>query len=175
MTIADLYKKLKQILTDSNIALASRGLKQVDSLMEIPERIKNGAGRLALLVSREITEITADDLEGVTVIPDSGFNSCSNFTNIIIPDSITKIQAGAFYNCTNLTTITIPDSVTSIGDSAFSGCNKLSMYIYATTPPSLGSNAIPSSTWIYVPEGCRDAYCKNAAWSSHSSRLWEMA
>ena len=43
-------------------------------------------------------------------------------TDVVIPDSVTKIGGYAFYNCTSLTSITIPDSVTKIGSSAFYGC-----------------------------------------------------
>lgn len=123
MTIADLYKKLKQILADSNIALANRGLEQVNSLMEIPERLETGGGRLALLVSKEITEITAEDLEGVTEIPHHAFRDCVNLTSVIIPSSVTRIYS-----------------------SAFDGCNHLTIYMYPTTPPVIGSNSIPIGT-----------------------------
>ena len=44
-------------------------------------------------------------------------------SNVIIPDSVTRIGAGAFSICTNLTNVTIPDSVTRIGYSAFDGCS----------------------------------------------------
>ena|GEM_PF-1839722 len=42
-------------------------------------------------------------------------------TELVIPDSVTKIKEYAFYNCTSLVSIEIPGSVTSIGSSAF--CN----------------------------------------------------
>lgn len=53
-------------------------------------------------IENEITEITAEDLNGCT-----------------------KISGYAFYNCSSLTSITIPNSITSIGDYAFDGCNNL--------------------------------------------------
>lgn len=43
-------------------------------------------------------------------------------TDLIIPDSVTKISAYAFYNCTSLTSVTISDSVTSVGNDAFDYC-----------------------------------------------------
>ncbi len=46
-------------------------------------------------------------------------------TELVIPDSVTRIEGGAFSNCTSLTSITIPDSVTSIGEFAFSRCSSL--------------------------------------------------
>ena len=46
-------------------------------------------------------------------------------TDLVIPDSITKINWGAFMGCTSLTSVIIPDSVTSIGTNAFDGCTSL--------------------------------------------------
>ncbi len=43
-------------------------------------------------------------------------------TDIVIPNSVTRIGDHAFAGCSGLTSITIPNSVTSIGESAFSGC-----------------------------------------------------
>lgn len=58
-------------------------------------------------------------------------------TQLIIPDSITRIEECAFYGFSNLLSITIPESVVYIGCSAFSGCF------------SLNSIIIPSSI-IYI-------------------------
>ena len=46
-------------------------------------------------------------------------------TDLVIPNSITKINNSAFINCTSITKLTIPDSVTSIGVDAFNDCDYL--------------------------------------------------
>ena len=46
-------------------------------------------------------------------------------TNLVIPNSVTRIGAVAFCGYTGLTSIIIPDSVTSIGSGAFSDCTRL--------------------------------------------------
>lgn len=97
MNVASLYRKLKQILNDSNTALTNKGLNEVGSLNgALSEINKVEINRLPYLLRDEITEITEEDLEGCTTI-----------------------GAYAFYQCKNLTSIAIPDSVTSIGDYAF--------------------------------------------------------
>jgi len=40
-------------------------------------------------------------------------------TNVIIPDSVTRIDDDAFFGCSGLTSIEIPNSVASIGHTAF--------------------------------------------------------
>ena len=46
-------------------------------------------------------------------------------TNLVIPNTITKINDYAFTGCTSITNVTIPDTVTSIGDDSFSACPSL--------------------------------------------------
>ncbi len=58
--------------------------------------------------------------DSVEKIEDAAFGFCFNLTNITIPDSVKDIGRDAFLECTELTSITIPDSVRYIGDGAFS-------------------------------------------------------
>ena len=46
-------------------------------------------------------------------------------TEVIIPNSVTKIGEGAFFDCRNLSEIIIPNSVTTIGLDAFIACTSL--------------------------------------------------
>lgn len=45
--------------------------------------------------------------------------------DVVIPDSVTKIEYRAFGKCNSLTSITIPNSVTSIGEGVFEDCESL--------------------------------------------------
>lgn len=60
--------------------------------------------------------------DGVTVIGDAAFRSCSYLTSINIPNSVTSIGDFAFYECRSLKKLVIPDSVTVIGSYAFYYC-----------------------------------------------------
>ncbi len=57
----------------------------------------------------EITNITAEMLEGVTKIPNYAFIGYNKLQNITIPSSVTSIGKGAFSNCTNLSEVIFED------------------------------------------------------------------
>lgn len=102
---------------------------------------------------------------GVTSIADYAFDTCYNLSQVIIPDSVTKIGASAFMACRNkLKTVTIPSSVREIGKDAFYGCGKLATVKFEHTDPatipSLGSGCFgwtafyhfsPEATGIKIP------------------------
>jgi hypothetical protein len=62
--------------------------------------------------------------KGTKVICENAFEGCL-FSQIIIPDSVEKIEWKAFCACKFLQTITIPNSVTSIDFYAFGLCESL--------------------------------------------------
>ena len=200
MNIANLYRKIKQILNDSNAALANKGLNMVTSLNEIPNEIlKLGSiNQLPYLLRKEIIEVTENDLVGVTKIGQGVFLQCDNLTSVIIPNSVTSIDEQAFRLCNNLANITIPEGVESIGVSAFESCkglievdipisaitigayafascdNLTNIYLKPSTPPTLGNTyAIPSHTTIHVPVGRGDVYKSATNWSVFSDRIVE--
>ncbi len=73
-----------------------------------------------------VFEVPAE-IEGIPVVSigQYAFKSCTSLTNIILPESITRIERFAFQGCSSLTDITIPNSVESIGEAAFGYCTSL--------------------------------------------------
>ena len=63
--------------------------------------------------------------DGVTVIAEYAFGSCSNLSGAIISDTVTTICDEAFYGCEHLSNVTIGNGVTSIGYMSFAFCTKL--------------------------------------------------
>ncbi|MDE5769383.1 MAG: leucine-rich repeat protein [Oscillospiraceae bacterium] len=66
------------------------------------------------------------------ILPDSvqkidafAFAYCATMTNIQIPDSVKEIGEYAFYNCVNLENLTLPESVESLGEWALFNCKSL--------------------------------------------------
>ena len=61
----------------------------------------------------------------ITKIGRYAFYGCTSLINVTIPDGISEICKDAFYNCSNIKSVKISESVKKIGDDAFSGCSEL--------------------------------------------------
>ena len=175
MNVADVYRKLRQILDDSNEALIDKGLSQVDSFNSLCLEINGKVNRLPYLINKNIIKMSENSLRGLTSIGDYAFYGLSGLKSISIPDSVTSIGSYAFAYCHPLTSITLPDSIISIGEYAFTYCSALrNIYIKSATPPTLANkSAIPSLVTIHVPVGSGEAYKSATNWSSFASRFVE--
>lgn len=71
------------------------------------------------------------------------FAGCSGITNVILPNSLTRIGKYAFSGCSGLTDFEIPNGVKEIGEAAFYNC-------------SITSVSIPSSITTIESEAFRD-------------------
>lgn len=54
-------------------------------------------------------------------------------TELVIPDSVTRISSYAFYNCSSITSVVMGTQVTTVGSTAFHGCNNISAVYYMGT------------------------------------------
>ncbi len=77
----------------------------------------------------------------VTAIGDNAFRSCTELTNVTMPNSMLSIGALAFYNCSKLASVTIPNSVTSIGNNAFKFCKGLTSATIGDAVRTIGDEA----------------------------------
>ena len=76
------------------------------------------------------------------------FSDCTNLTDIVIPNSVNRIDVGTFWRCTSLKSITIPNSVISIGSKAFSDCTNLSDIIIPDSITYIASDAFKNTKWF---------------------------
>ncbi len=91
----------------------------------------------------------------VTAIDKWTFNSCSQLTEVIIPDGVTSIGVTAFFDCYSLSKITLPNSITSISKGAFSGCSSLATITIPNSVTTIGD---------YAFNGC--ASLANITWNA---------
>lgn len=78
--------------------------------------------------------------DSVTRVGNYAFECCDALTNVLIPDSVTVIGDSAFYSCDSLTSVIIPDSVTSIGSHVFNSCDNLASVIIGSGVTNIGEN-----------------------------------
>ncbi len=78
-------------------------------------------------------------LTKATTIGERAFFSCNTLTEVVFPDTLTKIDTAAFYLCSELTKVIIPNSVTYVGGYAFAYCYSITIYCErAEKDPSWG-------------------------------------
>ena len=100
-----------------------------------------------------VTDLIIPD--SITKIRFSAFYGCESLTSVTIPDSVTSIGSYAFRSCSSLTSITIPDSVTTIGKYAFSGCSSLTSVTIPDSVTTIGERVFSncsSLTSVTIPD-----------------------
>ena len=93
-----------------------------------------------------VTDLVIPD--SVTKIKDYAFSGYTGLTSVNMGNSVNIIGDSAFSGCTGLTSVTIGNSVTSIGDSAFSGCTRLTSVTIGNSVTSIGGTAFSYCTGL---------------------------
>jgi hypothetical protein len=100
------------------------------------------------------TEITAEDLQGVTVFGKGAFQYCASLVEITIPKNVTKLEMYSLGSCTKLKRVILESS----------------------TPPSIQTTTFTSTSkveYFVVPVGAGDAYRNATNWSKYASKIIE--
>ncbi len=114
---------------------AIRSIEFPDTIRELPKGLFSSGWGLSHPALEQVILP-----EGLEVIGDKCFYSCTALKEMVIPQSVKKIGIWAFSSCTSLTEITIPDGVEEIGSGAFWGCTglkKIHLPQHITKLPSL--------------------------------------
>ena len=137
--IAGQYGNYTYISDGTNITIT--GYTGTDNTVDIPESIE------AL---------------PVTTIGPYAFDSYTNLTDLVIPNSIRSIEYNAFKDCSNLINLTLQEGMDGIDNPAFGGCHSLR----TVTFPASVVNASPISFSI-----CKNLtnYSFNASNPAYSS------
>lgn len=164
---------LTSIIIGNNVTsigeCAFKGCKSLKNV-NIPNSVETIKGS-AFHSCESLTSITIPD--SVNYIGWYLFERCINLTSVTLSDSITRLSGHMFKDCVNLKSIIIPDSVTRIEDLAFSNCRSLeTIALLRKKPPTLTStNAIPSTTTIYVPQSAKEAYKAASNWAAFAGKI----
>ena len=172
----------------------------IEDALELEPKPKRYLGKLALLANGTLTEITENDLMGITEISGYAFYYIKNLRSIEIPLGVNKIGSYSIAYCSNITHIEIPNSVEVISFRAFSGCNNLTTVIFADNsklvavdehaftdctsltkvvlkakkPPSIQANTfsnVPTTCVFEVPAESVEAYKSTANWSAFANQI----
>lgn len=81
----------------------------------VTKKVKEKAQRI--VVTSKVDEIYANT-----------FNSCEELRDVILPETIKRIDNFAFYNCIRLEKINLPSGISYIADGAFDRCNNLTIH-----------------------------------------------
>lgn len=115
---------------------------------------KNCDSKEGLFSVREGTKVIASDAFSLTdfsevMLPDSvcylgesAFSGCSKLTRITIPKYLVSIGRCAFHDCDALVTdLIFSDGIREIGESAFSGCSKIERVSLPLSIKTIGNDA----------------------------------
>ena len=110
-----------------------------------------------------VTDLVIPDT--ATRISNNAFEGGTCLVSVSIPNSVTTIGSSAFNSCTGLVSITIPNSVTSIGGNAFRHCDGLTTMEVAADNTVYDSrdncNAIIQTATNTLMVGCKNSTIPN--------------
>lgn len=111
-----------------------------------------GIGVSAFAGNSDVTEVIIPDT--VTRIEACAFDSCENLKSVEIPSSVRKIGSSAF-SCSGLTKVVIPQSIRDISESVFNTCYNLESVELSSGLKTIGASAFANCInlrTIEIPE-----------------------
>ena len=82
----------------------------IEDALELVPKPKRYLSKFAQLVGGSLAEVTAEDLEGISMISNNAFSNCGALKQIVIPNSIAKIGLYAFDWCAELERVYLPET-----------------------------------------------------------------
>lgn len=111
----------------------------IEDAVELVPKPGRCLGRLAQLAEGSLTEITAEDLEGISTLSNCAFYGCVGLAKVTIPNGIKTITGNAFGYCWQLESVILPQTPPTLANvNAFDGI-KATCTFYCKTQASLES------------------------------------
>lgn len=109
----------------------------IEDALELKPEPKRNLSKLAQLAEGSLTEITAEDLEGISTLSNCAFYGCVGLAKVTIPNGIKTITGNAFGYCWRLESVTLPETPPTLANvNAFDGI-KATCTFYCKTQESL--------------------------------------
>ena len=147
----------------------------IEDALELEPKPKRYLSLFEQLAEGSLTEITKNDLHGITAIYSFAFYGCDRFQSVVIADSVKSIGNSAFRFCGSLKRLEIPEGILNIDERAFESCLSLTrVTVKAVTPPVIQSETfanIATSCVFEVPAESVEAYKSAQYWSALASRI----
>ncbi|MBR6285759.1 MAG: leucine-rich repeat domain-containing protein [Bacteroidaceae bacterium] len=111
------------------------------------------------------TPLTSIQLPSTLTFLDEEAFAQTNITEVTIPENLPYIEQATFWGCKNLRKVTLPSGLQGISVRAFYGCDDLAEVVCKGSVPMKladayeGEEIFTASAKLYVPKGCKDAYC----------------
>ena len=109
----------------------------IEDALELIPKPKRYLSRIAQLAEESLTELTVEDLEGISTISNCAFYSCKSLLKVSIPNAITKIGESAFDWCWSLESVYLPETPPTITKTNTFGNIKSTCVFYCKTQASL--------------------------------------
>ena len=110
------------------------------------KRGEHGAKSVHLLRGLTVVDGILRVPEGITIIPSEGLSKRTDFTEVVLPNTLTCIDNGAFLRCTRLATLDLPGALAYIGHNAFTGCSAITALHLPASVDTVGSGAFSDCT-----------------------------
>ncbi len=142
--------KTENVTTDSLKITGVEG--EMPERLIIPEKIIGkkvvSIAQNAFLRCENIKSLKFSNISTLRTIGASAFGECKNLTEVVFPDSVTKIDCAAFIDCKNLKSIIFSDDseLNVIEVAAFGGCSSLTQIELPKNLSTLGVSAFNSCT-----------------------------
>lgn len=81
----------------------------IEDAVELAPKPKIYLSKLAQLIGGILTEITAEDLSGISMLSTCAFYNKKSLQKVTIPDNITTISTSVFAFCDNLASVYLPE------------------------------------------------------------------
>lgn len=108
--------------------------------------IVNGIADMVFQNHSEFTGVVLPD--SLEYIGNNTFSGCDGLTGVLIPNNVESIGTNAFKDCTGLTSLTLGSKVVEIGDAAFFNCILISSLVIPDSVTHIRSYAFADCTGL---------------------------